>query len=125
MRVELFTFLVVLSACSSQVSLGSQDEQAAATKPEGSVSPTEASVSTVDAALDTHALESEGSLDASSVDEHHADASPDAPHYDPCAGKACGAACTTCDPHDLGCVEPPGSKQCNPHQQCVTALVCP
>jgi hypothetical protein len=125
MKVPLSLCLLLLSACSSQVSLGTQDEHASSMS-EASVTSTDASVSTVDGAIETHAPSTDGSADAPSVDElHMADAPSDAPHYDPCAGKACGVACTACDPHDLHCVEPPGSKQCNPHQQCVTALVCP
>ena len=99
----IFLFLV---ACSSQVSLGSEDEHVASTTQDGS-----------DDALMTDVL----STDAL----HTVDASTDAPHYDPCAGKACATPCTVCDPHDTGCVEPPGSKQCNAHQQCVTTPICP
>jgi hypothetical protein len=85
-------------------------------------------VSTTDATAVTHPV-SDAHADEPPVNGHlGADASPDAPdgaHYNGCAGKACGVACTVCDPHDTACVEPPGAKMCNPHEQCVTALICP
>jgi hypothetical protein len=68
----------------------------------------------------------EASVDAALGDEQAAaDAALDAGHYDPCAAKSCGAPCTVCDPHDPHCVEPPGQKQCNAHDQCVTTPICP
>jgi hypothetical protein len=46
--------------------------------------------------------------------------------YDPCLNKACGASCTICDPHDPSCVEPPGTKTCSPHQECLASEpICP
>jgi hypothetical protein len=107
---------LLLFACSSQVSLGSQDDHVVTSSDEASVT---------DAATTNHP-DAEASADAPSLDEHHpADASPDAAHYNGCAGKGCAVACTICDPHDTACVEPPGTKECNAHEQCVTAPVCP
>jgi len=101
MKNQIGWVFLFLAACSSQVSLVSEDEHVASATQDGS-----------DDALSTDAL-------------HTVDASSDAPHYDPCAGKACATPCTVCDPHDTTCVEPPGSKQCNAHQQCVTTPICP
>ena len=96
MKAIVLSWIVACCACSSQVSLGTQEEV------------------------------SDAAPDAPALDDHRAgDASPDATHYNGCLGKVCGVACTVCDPHDTACVEPPGSKQCNPHEMCVTALVCP
>jgi hypothetical protein len=126
MKSALWSCLLLLAACSSQVSLGEQEEHVASEVPEASLSTSEASAPPVDAAIEAHVHAPDGSSDALPFDElHPADASPDGPHYDPCAGKACGVACTLCDPHDVQCIEPPGNKVCNPHQQCVTAVVCP
>jgi hypothetical protein len=129
MKSELWAWVFLLPACSSQVSLGGQDDSkhAVSPQPEASVSTMDASAP-IEAAVEAHAPSGDGSaFDAPLVgDEHHAaDGSPDAAAYDPCAGKACGVACTVCSPHDVQCVEPPGSKQCSPHQQCVTAPLCP
>lgn len=41
--------------------------------------------------------------------------------YIPCAGKACGAPCTICDPTDLGCVETAVIKQCDKTGACVAS----
>jgi hypothetical protein len=101
MKNQIAFVFLFLAGCSSQVSLGSEDEHVASTMPDGSRD-----------ALSTDAL-------------HTVDVSPDAPHYDFCVGKACATPCTVCDPHDTTCAEPPGSKQCNAHQQCVATPVCP
>lgn len=45
--------------------------------------------------------------------------------YDPCGGKACGDACTICDPNVTGCQEPPGNKFCDPNGTCVVPPVSP
>jgi hypothetical protein len=100
MKKEVCSVFLFLAACSSQVSLGSEDEHAQAAMPDGSA-------------------------DALSSDTLPTGDAADAPHYDPCVGKACATPCTVCDPHDASCVEPPGSKQCNAHQQCVATPVCP
>lgn len=42
----------------------------------------------------------------------------DAP-YAPCAGKACGDACTICSPDDRGCGETTVEKACDPQGRCV------
>lgn len=130
MKTKPWAGLFLLSACSSQVSLGGQDDhdQAVSMQPDASLSTMEASASTIEAGAEASPPAGDGSmLDAPTVgDVHHAaDASPDSSTFDSCVGKACGVACTVCDPHDMQCVEPPGSKQCNPHQQCVTAVLCP
>jgi hypothetical protein len=39
--------------------------------------------------------------------------------YDPCVGKACGDACTICDPNDEDCVESAELKACDPNGVCV------
>jgi hypothetical protein len=130
--------LCLLCSCSSQVSLGTEDESAVSTMPDASVTTHEdaaamsqdvATVSTADATMMMHPGSVDGHADEPPVDGHlGTDASPDAPdgaHYNGCAGKACGVACTVCDPHDTTCIEPPGAKMCNPHEQCVTALICP
>jgi hypothetical protein len=130
MRAELCALSLLVSACSSQVSLGSEDDHVASTGSEASTSTGgEASVVTIDAsaqAIDATADASstglEATVDAAPGDEHSA---TDAAHYDPCAAKSCGAPCTVCDPHDAHCVEPPGQKQCNAHDQCVTTPICP
>src|SRR6476619_4363092 len=113
MKNEICSVFLFLTACSSQVSLGSEDEHVAATTPDGS---TDAHVG---------ATTPDGSADALSTDALPTGDAADAPHYDPCVGKACTTPCTVCDPHDATCVEPPGSKQCNAHQQCVTTPICP
>jgi hypothetical protein len=41
--------------------------------------------------------------------------------YEPCAGKACGAACTLCDPADRACVETAVVKACDPAGRCLAA----
>jgi hypothetical protein len=137
MRKLIRVLFFSLSACSSQVSLGSQEEGAVPTLADAStgasadapsssdtmVAPTiDAATSLHDAPLDAHA--SGPATDGHSVTDASPDA-PDAAHYNGCAGKGCGVACTVCDPHDTSCVEPPGAKQCNPHEMCVTALICP
>ena len=38
--------------------------------------------------------------------------------YEPCAGKACGDACTECDPNDTDCVETAVEKACNEAGEC-------
>jgi len=118
MKSELWALVFLLPACSSQVSLGSQDDNTPAVSSQPEASTMDASAPMFEAAVEANA--------PSVGDAHHAvDGSSDAAPYDPCAGKACGVACTVCSPHDVQCVEPPGSKQCNPHQECVTALLCP
>ena len=42
--------------------------------------------------------------------------------YDPCAGKACGASCTLCDPSDPNCFETAVLKQCNGAGKCTASL---
>jgi hypothetical protein len=139
MNKVLFALVCFLSACSSQVSLGSQEEGALSPVPEASVSipgdagalaPDVATGHTGDASSSAHPPAPDAHADALVASDVHppADASPDGPdaaHYNGCAGKACGVACTVCDPHDAACIEPPGAKMCNPHEQCVTALICP
>jgi len=39
--------------------------------------------------------------------------------YDPCAAKACGAACTACAPDDRSCLETAVVKACDPAGACV------
>lgn len=41
--------------------------------------------------------------------------------YLPCAGKACGASCTVCDPTDINCFETAVIKQCDKTGACVAA----
>jgi hypothetical protein len=41
--------------------------------------------------------------------------------YDPCAGKACGDACTVCPPGDSSCAETAVVKACDPGGRCVPA----
>lgn len=43
----------------------------------------------------------------------------DRPAYDPCAGKACGEACTVCAPDDRDCAETAVVKACDPFGRCV------
>ena len=48
--------------------------------------------------------------------------------HDPCAGKACGDACSLCAPGDTGCVEPASVKHCDPGGRCLEgspAFACP
>lgn len=46
--------------------------------------------------------------------------------YDPCAGKACGDACTICAPGDTNCVETAVVKQCSAAGSCdATPAQCP
>lgn len=40
------------------------------------------------------------------------------PEYRPCAGKACGASCSTCAPDDEGCVETDVVRTCNAEGAC-------
>ena len=50
------------------------------------------------------------------------------PHdYEPCAGKDCGAACTSCDPTDRACAETAIAKACAPGGACVPSgtFACP
>lgn len=42
--------------------------------------------------------------------------------YDPCAGRACGEACTACPPSDRGCGETAVVKACDAFGQCVPAV---
>ena len=42
--------------------------------------------------------------------------------YDPCEDKACGDACTTCDPEDADCVETGDFKVCNSELICTSAV---
>ncbi len=42
-----------------------------------------------------------------------------APTYDPCAGKACGDACTVCPPDAKDCFETAVVKACDPFHHCV------
>ena len=109
--MALAGLLVAASGCEATVSLGHGTEQ-----------PTHDGSSLVDAA-DAGNDHRPGTFDAS-------DASADAPlhdaGYEPCIGKICGASCTLCDPHDLTCTEPPGTKSCNLHNQCsATEPMCP
>ncbi len=103
-RARKTSFIVLVASCwglgcSSSVSLGGDNAPAALAQDAGVVdalSGPDRDVSTIDAAFDS------------------------------CGTKACGVACTLCSPHDLGCVEPPGSKSCNPHHQCLTSEpLCP
>ena len=52
---------------------------------------------------------------------------PEAGAYEPCAGKACGDACTLCAPGDPDCMETMEVKACNPEGRCVaqTDGLCP
>jgi hypothetical protein len=46
--------------------------------------------------------------------------------WDPCAGKACGAACHPCPPDDARCVEATVMMACHPSGACVASpVVCP
>lgn len=45
-----------------------------------------------------------------------------APPYEPCAGRSCGAPCTTCAPGDLHCVEPAVVQACDLLGRCVPAV---
>lgn len=49
------------------------------------------------------------------------------PPYEPCAGKACGAACTVCAPGVEGCFETADVKACDAAGECVAAdtVKCP
>ncbi len=42
--------------------------------------------------------------------------------YEPCAGKACGAACAECDPADPTCVETRSVKYCTEEGECTDAF---
>ncbi len=53
-------------------------------------------------------------------------ATPPATGYNPCAGKACGDACTICAPGDANCVETAVVKQCSAAGTCdATPAQCP
>lgn len=43
--------------------------------------------------------------------------------YDPCEGKACGAACALCAPWDTGCAETATPKQCDSKGACTDSVV--
>ena len=114
MKNEIGSVFLFLAACSSQVSLGSEDEHVAG-HDAGRLG--RRAVQATTRTLDRRAVDRR----ASTPPTHRRMLRTTIP----ARAKACATPCTVCDPHDATCVEPPGSKQCNAHQQCVTTPICP
>jgi hypothetical protein len=55
---------------------------------------------------------------ATCVNGQCAYAVPGCPNYSPCAGKACGDACSPCDPADPACIVPAVLMYCNANLGC-------
>ena len=61
--------------------------------------------------------------DGGSADGGSAGSESDAATYEPCAGKTCGARCTSCPPGDASCFEPVLVKFCDSRGECIAGAV--
>lgn len=108
--------LTLTLACGTRVSLGDLGGDGGHVNIDGAL-PTDPGLPVNEAGTDGGSPR-----DANDEPDIDVDADSATPVYKPCAAKACGSACTLCDPLNVTCVEIAVLKECDKAGACTIEL---